>query len=341
MASMKLLIVGTDNEFCLETSYATAAAKAGLNVVRFDPNKEIIKYIRLGKFGKYVYDFLHVDAWARKMNRDLIIRTKREKPEVLILVGASKIYYGTLATIKVILPKVKVLWIWPDTPMNLNSEILNCAKLIDVSATYSKTSIPVFNSLGFPNVHWIPLAGDTSMHGYELNKADDFRCDVSFVGMWRPEREHYLKIINNNFGNLNIEIHGSYWQRNCVERDLLKKWKGYGFYAGSLADYFNHCRININIIDETNYPAANMRFFEIPTSGGLQLSSACPEFEDVFIDKTDILYFHDETELIEKMNWILSNRATVSKIRQSAQQKIREAHSYDRRLQDLLGMVGV
>lgn len=341
MAKAKLLIIGTNNEFCLETSYATAAAKAGMEVVRFDPGKEITKYIRLGKLGKYMYDFLHVDAWARKMNRELIIKVKLQKPEILLVVGAGKIYYGTLATLKVIFPKIKILWIWPDTPMNLNSEILHCGKLFDVSATYSKTSILAFKALGFPNVHWIPLAGDTSMHGCELNKSDNFRCDVSFVGMWRPEREHFMKVILDNFSNLNMELYGNYWQRNCTDNNLLKKWKGKGFYAGNLADHFNHCRININIIDETNYPAANMRFFEIPTSGGLQLSSACPEFEDVFIDKTDILYFRDETELIEKMNWILSNKEAVSIIRQEAQQKVKDAHNYDCRLQDLLGILGV
>lgn len=333
------MIVGTINNFCLESSYSSSAKALGYEVLSFDPDQEIKKHIKLGKMGRMIYDFLNVEVWARKMNRELIVKVKRETPDVLLVTGGSKIFYGTLSTIKVILPSCKLVWIWPDTPMNLNSNVLDCSRLFDVSATYSKSTLPVYKTLGFNNVHWIPLAGDLFMHLNEVNQDDVFKCDISFVGMWRPEREKYLKIINDNFGHLNIEIYGNYWERNCQDKQLLKKWKGSGFYAKALSDHFKTCRININIIDDTNYPAANMRFFEIPTSGGLQVCSSCPEFEEEFVDKRDVVYFNNEGELIEKIKWILEHSDEAHEIRMSAQSKIKETHNYTKRLQNIIQLL--
>ena len=342
MNNLKLLIVGTVNNFCLETSYASSAKELNCEVVRFNPAQEIIKHIRFGVIGKVIYDFLNVEIWTRKMNRELIIRAKQEKPDVFLVVGGSKIYYGALTTIKVILPGCKVVWIWPDTPMNLSANNLNCARVFDLSATYSKATVKVFESLGFNNVHWIPLAGDLALHwneGNEVNGSENFDCDISFVGMWRPERERFMRVINENFGHLKVEIYGSYWKRNCRTKELMKKWMGTGFYGKALSNHFSKCRVNVNIIDDTNYPAANMRFFEIPTSGGLQLCSACPEFEEEFIDKRDILYFKNASELVEKINWILSHDQEAREIRRTAQLKIKQTHNYTVRLQKILSLI--
>jgi hypothetical protein len=339
MTRSKILIVGTINSFCLETSYSSAAIALGYEVTRFDPSLEVTKHIKLGKVGRAIHSFLNVDAWIRKMNRELVVKIKNERPDVILLIGAGKIYFGTVATIKVILPTAKIAWIWPDTPMNLTTNNLSYGSLLDLTATYSKDTVPIFRSLGFKNVHWIPLAGDLALHSNDVPKSESFECDISFVGMWRPERERIMKVINDHFGNLKFEIHGVYWKRNCTDKKLLKKWKSEGFYAKELSHHFNKSRININIIDDTNYPAANMRFFEIPTSGGLQLCSACPELESEFKDKVDILYYSNEQDLIDKINWIMDNTKLVDQIRYSAQLKIKESHNYVSRLSKIISLL--
>ncbi len=335
------MIVGAVNNFALETSYASAAKNLNCDVVRFDPQKEILKYIEFGKIGKLLDDFLPVVAWSKKMNRDLIIKVKEEKPGLILLVGGSKILYGTLITIKVIHPACKLAWVWPDTPANLNANNLSYAKVVDLSAIYSKSTIEIFRALGFENPLWLPLAGDLTLHWNELNTSDDFDCDISFVGMWRPEREKVLKVIIQKFDRLKIEIIGKYWKRNCVDKGLLSKWKGEALFANDLANYFNRSRINLNIIDDTNYPAANMRFFEIPTAGGLQLCSSCPEFRDEFVDKRDVLYFENEDQLIEKTNWILTHKNEVGEIRKAAQQKIKNSHNYSLRLESIMNALNL
>jgi hypothetical protein len=336
MKENKILIVGMSSGFCLETSYANAAVQLNLQVIRFNPANKILKYIKLGKIGRALHDFITIEIWAKKMNRDLVIMVKEENPTVILLVGGSRIHYGTITTIKAISPTSKIVWVWPDTPLNLNTNNLSYGAILDMSATYSKTTLDSFHSLGFKNPYWLPLAGDVHMHWCQIPTEDDFYCDISFVGMWRPERERIMKVIKENFGHLKIEIYGAYWKRDCKDEDLRKKWKGEGLYAKDLASYFNKSRINVNIIDDTNYPAANMRFFEIPTAGGLQLCSKCPEFENEFIDGEDIVFYKDEEDVIKQINSILDDAQLAMKIRQSAQLKIKDKHNYKIRLQEIL-----
>jgi len=335
----KILIVGAVNNYCLETSYAFAAQSLKFEVLRFDPNKEIAKHLRLGKVGRLIQDFFQPEVWMKKMNRELIVKVKETKPDIILLTGGSKILYGTLVTIKVIHPKVKLVWVWPDTPANLNSNNFSYARILDLSATYSYSTIDTFRSLGFNNVQWVALAGDPSLHWMQALPETRFNRDISFVGMWRPEREKALKVICQKFGRMNIEIYGKYWKRNCKDDLLLSKWKGEGVFAKDLANYFNSTRVNLNIIDDTNFPAANMRFFEIPTAGGLQVCSTCPEFQTEFIEKKEILYFENDDQLVDAINWVINHPNEAEQIRVAGQQKISLRHTYRSRLEEILRLI--
>jgi spore maturation protein CgeB len=86
------------------------------------------------------------------------------------------------------------------------------------------------------------------------------------------------------------------------------------------------------VIDDTNYPAANMRFFEIPAAGGLQLSSACPEMAHIFKNKENILYFSDVKELIAQIDFVMKNPDDSKYIREQSHQFVKKHHSYQNRL---------
>ena len=89
MSKAKLLLVGTINNFCLETSYANAAAELGYEAYRFDPAKETGKYLKFGKIGSKLHNFLPVEAWVRKMNRELIVFVNECKPDAIFLFGSG------------------------------------------------------------------------------------------------------------------------------------------------------------------------------------------------------------------------------------------------------------
>ena len=322
----KILIVGVTYDFALEQSYARAAQHLGMKVKMFDPIIVSEKYSKFGFFGKQLQRFLPVEAWDRKVNRELIVTVKEYEPDLIMVFTSTRVLYGSLITIKTI-SKAKIVWIWPDSPLNLNENNYFSRKLFDLSATYSIGSLPYLEHVGFNNVHWVPLAGDSMLHSIKKEKTALIR-DVSFVGMWRPEREKYMKSIIENLGHLNIEIYGSVWKRDCKDKAVLKKWKGNGITGKEMARYFSSSRVNINVIDDTNFPAANMRFFEICMAGGLQVTTLAPEMESKFVHKKHLLYSKNESEMLENIQWVLKNPDQADQIRKDGQELVEKSELY-------------
>lgn len=334
----KMLILGSSNKGALELSYINAAKDLGIEIKVFDPAKEEMKYIKGGRIGKKVQAFLPVEQWIRKMNREIVLLTKQYNPDLILLFTNTRVLPGTLACIRTMNEKIKIAWLWPDTPLNLEKHNFLNAPLVDISCTYSSATIPVFARLGFPNLHWVPLAGDLKMHGVDQVR-EDFETDISFVGGWRPEREKVMTIICRHFKTANIKIYGPYWKRDCKDPEVRNKIKGEGLYEADLAAFFNKSRININVIDDTNFPAANMRFFEVSAAGGLQLASACPEQEEIFSHREHILYFKSEEQIISEIEWALSHPQECSLMRKKAHNLLKDAHTYSHRLQYIINNV--
>lgn len=108
---------------------------------------------------------------------------------------------------------------------------------------------------------------------------------MTFIGGWRPEREAVLA----GLAGLDLKIWGPEWDRRCAGNAVvLKAWQGRPLVGTEFATAVAASKVNLNIIDPTNHPAANMRFFEIPVAGGLQVCSACPEMSGVFRDGEEI-----------------------------------------------------
>ncbi len=331
----RFFVIGSQAKGALEYSYINAFRELNLDLEVFDPVKEQRQYLKGGKVGRMVHAFLPVEQWTRKMNRELILSVKKFNPEIILLFTNVKVLPGTLACIKTMLPTIKIAWIWPDTPFNLETHNFLNAALIDITASYSKAAVPVFARLGFKNIHWVPLAGDPFMHGIH-EPPDDFASDICFIGGWRPEREKMMSVICQHFAESRIEIHGPNWKKKSEDSEIRKRVKSEGVYEAGLAKCFNKSRININVIDDTNYPAANMRFFEIPTAFGLQVSSACPEQEHLFRDREHALYFQSESDLVNQVKWALSQPEECQRIRKNAHSLLMESNTYTHRLQMIL-----
>jgi len=330
---MKILIVSELHVSSLCNSYIRALQKMNYEVKTFDPYQSQKKYIRLGKIGQKIQAFWPVYVWMRKANRELAILFKNFKPDKVIVFGNAPVLFSTLAFFKSISDCQLILY-WPDTLTNLEQNQANGARLYDVVATYSSATIPVFKQMGFKDAVWCPFAGDIDFLG-DYEDKDEFLYDVSFAGGWRPERENAMAAVVDAFPHLKIFIRGLGWKRNCRDKKILTRLSATPLFGKDFGNFFRNSRISINVIDDTNYPAANMRFFEIPAAGGLQISSACPEMEQIFKNKEHILYFSDTRELIAQIDFAIKNPDKSGHIRKHSHQFIKEYHNYKNRLTEI------
>jgi spore maturation protein CgeB len=93
------------------------------------------------------------------------------------------------------------------------------------------------------------------------------------------------------------------------------------------------------VIDDTNFPAANMRFFEIPAAGGLQVTSMTPEMEGMFRQHQEAIYYKNEYDVVTQVQWAMDNPSACSSIRLKAHELVTQQHTYTERLRGILAQI--
>jgi len=279
---------------------------------------------------------------VRQVNKLAIEEIRSFSPDVLLVFGNAKIVPGFLAYLKSIMPGLKVVFVWPDPLVNLSNEVLLAARNIDLFASYSKAAVSGLKSYAFQKVEWVPLAADPLMHniGDGTTAEGDATLDVSFVGNWRLERENAMNAVMEEFGStIRFKIFGGgSWRKNLKNKQLGRYIINKGVYGSDLSKLFRNTKVNINVMDTLNYPAANMRFFEVLASKGLLLNSSCPELEAEFSDGLHLHYFSDNDELVDKIKLPLGTDA--SDVKQSGYERVMEGHTYTDRMKQIIEYLG-
>lgn len=334
----KVLVITSESEYAVGLLFQKAFKAEGFDTRVFDLFAHISKYTLGGKIGSKVNTFWPVEAWRRKANRDLAIGIRQQQPDLIFISGDNPVNIGTLAFARSILPDLKIVLFWPDTLVNLSSGLISLSPMIDVLASYSSSAFDQFKSLGFRNVVWTPFAGDLDFLNGNLSDPvpDTFTYDCTFIGGWRPEREQAVQHIVNALPGIHIKVVGPNWNRSIVNRKLLPHISNTAMYGKAYGDFLRSSRINLNIIDDTNYPAANMRFFEVPAAGSLQVSSACPEQEHILIEGKHIYYYNSLDELSSKIHHILQHPEEADKIRRAGYDLVSSQHTYRDRIRQLV-----
>lgn len=339
----RALILTSESEYAVGLLFQKALKAEGFDTQIFDLFTHIAKYTLGGKIGSKVNAFWPVDAWRKKANRDLSIRIRELQPDLIFISGDNPVNIGTLAFARSILPNLKVVLFWPDTLVNLSTALISLSPMIDVLASYSSSAFDQFKALGFREVIWTPFAGDLEFLNGELSDPvpNTFKYDCTFIGGWRPERERAVQHIVSKLPGIHIKVVGPYWHRSVENRKLLPLISNTAMYGKAYGDFLRSSRINLNIIDDTNYPAANMRFFEIPAAGALQVSSACPEQEEILIDGKHLYYYKSLEELSNKIHHILNHPEEADTIRRAGYNLVSSKHTYEDRIRQIVSSLNI
>lgn len=337
-SKFRIMLVGSFASAALERSYAAAFQDLGCTVLTFDIIRLISNYCRGGRLGRLFNKFVPVETWSRKANREMVLEADKFKPHVFVVVGQNPVQVGALAQIRA-MSDLRAVFIWPDTLVNLNHNVVVSLPLYDLIATYSCSTVPLFERLGAKRTEWIPLGADPHMHLLP-DTASQLEYDVSFIGQWRPEREEAISAIMAGLPGMSIKIWGSDWKRRSSNSIIINAWQGRPLYEKEFAQVVASSKINLNIIDDTNYPAANMRFFEIPCACGVQVCSPCPEMETTFRHGETIFYYSKLDELPGLIFSLLNNEPLRQKVARQAHELVIGEHTYRHRAHKILGLLG-
>src|SRR5574341_1245702 len=196
-----------------------------------------------------------------------------------------------------------------------------------------------------------PIVTDWAANPYTenigpLKEGESFLYDVSFVGMRDEYRAWFVRLLKNK--GIDVACFGHGWPGGRVSFEEMEQ-------------IFRKSRVNLNL---SNSVCADIRFvlarvqnlllylrapkraeqvkarnFEIPLSGGFQLSSYSLGLERHFDIGREIAIFTSPEDCLRQIYYYLGNEDLRKDLVARSHKKVRERHTFQHRLIDILGQI--
>lgn len=104
----------------------------------------------------------------------------------------------------------------------------------------------------------------------------------------------------------------------------------------NIAPYVYKCsKINLNMSLRSIKSGMPLRVFDIMGAGGFLLSNFQSDFLDYFVPGDDFAFYDSQKDLIDKIDYYLRNDAERAQMAASAHQKVKDAHTFAHRIQEM------
>ncbi|WP_166805322.1 glycosyltransferase [Cryobacterium sp. TMT4-10] len=159
--------------------------------------------------------------------------------------------------------------------------------------------------------------------------------EIALVGNVHPTRALLLDRMVR--AGLPLRIYGPRLARWIDLPALESVHSGMSVHREQKARTFRSARVVLNNLHPGEYAGVNCRLFEAAGSGAAALTESREGLSDLFDEGNEVMTFASFDELVEKCNFLLSNRAAGAAMGDAAARRAHRDHTYDVRLPTLLG----
>lgn len=327
---MKVAIIGNSSPYRLEDCIRAGFEACGIKASIYDTQKAMNSTLPFGQLGQRIWTHLKLETQLAKANRELVIEITKNRPEIVLAVGAEDYSVGALAQIKANLPQVKLLLYWPDPLLRLNNEVRDALGLFDCVYTFSASQVDPLKRLGARTSKYLPFAYDSRI-GASDYKMTDYPYDVVFVGSPRPER---LDLVNQLAASgIRVGLWGPVsWRSVRWGRASKAKIAIHGPAFGEIYGYaVSQGLTTLNVVDSTTPGASNMRSFEVMGLGGVLLQQAGSEMESEFIHGHHCFYYDTLEGIVSIVESLRKDTCLRAAVATRAKSLVLGSHSYKHR----------
>ena len=172
---------------------------------------------------------------------------------------------------------------------------------------------------------YLPFGYSQDKHQFDKKKI--IRKKITFIGAYDEYRYKILSGINSR-----VDIYGNNWPK--FKKHTINKY----VKNEELREIVAKSEISLNILRKQNFTSHNMKTFEIPSMGGLMLTTKSAEQNKFFPENKASFMFKDIQELNRKIKYILCNNKISQKIRHRSF-LLSKKHSYKQRVKSLIRFI--
>lgn len=326
---MRILIIGSDYDWSIEKLYINDLSRKIKDCRIYPIQNYFFQYYYKSNFHKILYR-LRISSILDRLNEELLVFVESFQPTHIWVFKGMEVLPTTLQAFKE--KGIKLINYNPDNPFIFtgrgsgNKNISQSIVLYDWYLSYDRSVVQQLKAM---KVHsdLFPFAIDIEIKGIPLNNRLIIP-HLAFIGNPDPERVLFL----NQLAALGVplDVYGHDWNRNKLHATIKI------FDALSRTDYIEiapQYKAVLNIMRIHNLDSHNMRSFEIPAFGGVQLASRTSDHVAFFEEGKEVFLFSNAVEAAQQWSKILSlsNQYLLEGV-QSAQNKLLQEHSYAARI---------
>jgi hypothetical protein len=319
---MKILLVGSNFNSAIERYYLRYLEQLGASVSLYPAPDIVFNYHSKNLLNKTLFK-TGLNKGYKPVNRELLKKVAEFNPDFIWIFKGMEIYPETLGFLK---RDFRLANYNPDHPFVItskgsgNNNVTRSVGLYDLHFCYhtglKKQIEDVYN---LPAV-FLPFAYDTEdLANGEIDEGDEEILRVCFQGNGDIFRAEKIKKLTD--AGIPVDIYGVFWDKTSVMKNPLVKV--FGIAPRPLFWKLNRqYRIQLNLFREYNNGSHNMRTFEIPAAGGIQLAPYSREQELFFEAGKEIFFFRNDEEMIQQAKDIIGmSKSGALEIREAARRR--------------------
>lgn len=329
---MKILIVGSNTDFAIERYFAKYLAEVGADIFLFPSADIVFNYHSKNIINKVLFK-TGINKNYKPVNKELTRIAYEYKPDVIWLFKGMEIYPETLNLLR---KDYKLVNYNPDHPFIIpgpgsgNANVTMNVGLFHLHFCYQKSlQQQIETEFGIQTV-FLPFGFELSDDVYQSVKNTNEIKKVCFIG--NPDKIRIETIKHIAEKGFEIDVYGHGWNKTNLKnhRNVTVSDAVYGSdYWSKLMQY----RVQLNIFRIHNIGSHNMRTFEIPAVGGIQLAPHSEEHISFFEADKEAFFYNNNLEMMQTINKLLNlDRNAANNIRTRARARsIESKYSYAER----------
>lgn len=336
MGIKKILLVGSDSPWAIEPIYQKYLRELGVETALFAARSIFFDYYYASLFNKLIFRS-GLSTIYQKINQQLLQETDQFRPQVIWVFKGMEIMPGSLVTLRK--KGYRLVNYNPDNPFLFsgkgsgNKNITESLNLYDLHFSYNAEIMEQLQAIENTRASYLPFGYDLTdeMLQHSRMQPEIIRC--CFLGNPDPIRATLIRQLAE--AGIEIDVYGNNWN-TFVSHPAVKTFPA--VYKDDFWKTLFKYRVQLNIMRVHNLQSHNMRTFEVPGVGGIQLAPDTPEHRAFFVPDQEIFLYRDIQECCVKAKELLSlNAEDAAAIRERALQRcIRSGYSYRNRAEQAL-----
>ena len=305
----KILIYGENWIGTLPQLLASDLSRRGYSIEIFDFT-EILPGIRNRSIRERIQRRLFEKLYTARIRMLFLKKVEDFRPDLVLVAKGLHLDKPTLTEIR---SKGIPLVNWnPDDFFNLknsNASLIEAMSAYDLIVSSRDHLFEKYRDHGAQHLLYLDWYYVPELH---FDRTMEKTITASFVGSWSPTREEFIAELTTP-----LRIWGGGWEKSSKSFHKFHAVQNKILSQVEMSTVFCSSKFNLNLLTHENSDFSNLRFFEVPASGGLLLTERNPTAKRYLVDKEECLMFSSPEEINKIIggDFKIDNIACAGKLR--------------------------